>query len=175
MTTIQRIDPRGQLPKKVEQVKHWLDLLSLRYIILSDLEDGTYTFLLTLKNCPDINISLENEYSHITFFSNGLTSLVETDEDVIHEFLLQVLRIQARYFTSRVIVTGEKDYLRIFLGYRFDEMSMYRFSRKIRELIDFVRDIAKLLDEFKMHEIWRDIEQEPKYPEINVDDRVRFI
>jgi len=175
LTTIHRIDPREQLPKKVEQVKHWLDLLSLRYIILSDLEDGTYTFLLTLKNCPDINISLENDFSHITFFSNGLTSLINEDDSVVHEFLRQVLRAQARYFTSRVIITGEKDYLRIFLGYRFDEMSMYRFSRKIRELIEFVREIAKLLDEYKMQELWRDIEQEPKYPEINVDDRVRFI
>ena len=48
-----------RIPKKVEQIKHWLDLLRLEHVILSDSHDGSFTFLLPIKNCPDINIALE--------------------------------------------------------------------------------------------------------------------
>ena len=54
-------------------------------------------------------------------------------------------------------------------------MVMYRFSRKVRELIQFVKEIAELIDELKMNELWRDTEQEPKFPAIDVRERVRFL
>ena len=86
-----------------------------------------------------------------------------------------MLRIQSKYFTSRVILTGSTDDVRIFQGYRFDEVSMYRFSRKIRELIQFVKEVALLIEEHKMNELWRETEQEPKFPEIDISERVRFL
>jgi hypothetical protein len=177
MKTIHRIDPRAKLPKPVEQVKHWLDLLRLEYVILADMQDETYTFLLTIKNCPDINIALENNFSHISFFSNGLTSLFDVPEDTINSFLRQILQLQGNYFTGRVISTGEEEdeNLRVFIGFRFDEMSMYRFSRKIRELIQFAKEVSEIIEKHKMKEIWRDTEQEPRFPTINMKERVRFI
>ncbi|MHA1946721.1 MAG: hypothetical protein ACW97W_11485 [Candidatus Hodarchaeales archaeon] len=52
---------------------------------------------------------------------------------------------------------------------------MYRFSRKIRELIQFVKEVAKLIEEHKMNELWRETEQEPKFPAIDISERVRFL
>ena len=85
------------------------------------------------------------------------------------------LKVQGHYFTGRVISTSPQEDLRVFLGFRFDEMSMYRFSRKIRELIQFVKEISTLLEKHKMNELWRDTEQEPKFPEIDVRERIRFL
>ena len=173
--SIRPFNEQTEVPKQVEQVKHWLDLLGLEFIILTHENHGGFNFLLPLKNCPDIHIALENNFNHISFFSNGLTRLTEEPQERITPFLLDLLRLQGEFFTSRLISTGSYDELRIFIGFRFDEMSMYRFSRKLRELIQFVREIAKLLDQHKMNELWRDTEQEPKFPEIDVRERVRFL
>ncbi|MFW9778143.1 MAG: hypothetical protein ACFFE8_04750 [Candidatus Heimdallarchaeota archaeon] len=54
-------------------------------------------------------------------------------------------------------------------------MSMYRFSRKVRELTQFVKEIADLIEKHELNEYWRDIEQEPKYPNIDLRERVRFL
>ncbi len=175
MRSIQPISKHTRIPKQVEQIKHWLDLLRLEYVILSDSHDGSYTFLLPIKNCPDINITLDKDFSHLSFFSNGLTRLSRESEDVVHSFLRQLMKLQSHYFTSRVITTSPQEDLRVFLGFRFDEMSMYRFSRKIRELIQFVKEISELIDKQKMNELWRDTEQEPKFPEIDVRERIRFL
>ena len=104
-----------------------------------------------------------------------MTSLKKEPEEAVIGFLRKVLQIQGKYFTSRVITTGPNEDLRIFLGYRLDEVSMYRFSRKIRELIHFVKEVAALLDEFKLDELWRKTEQEPKFPAIDISERVRFL
>lgn len=175
MRSIQPISKHTKIPKQVEQIKHWLDLLRLEYVILSDSHDGSYTFLLPIKNCPDINITLEKDFSHLSFFSNGLTRLSRESEDVVHSFLRQLMKLQSHYFTSRVITTSPQEDLRVFLGFRFNEMSMYRFSRKIRELIQFVKEISELIDKQKMNELWRDTEQEPKFPEIDIRERIRFL
>lgn len=175
MRSIQPISKNMMIPKKVEQIKHWLDLLRLEHVILSDSHDGSFTFLLPIKNCPDINIALERDFSHLSFFSNGLTRLSRESKDVVHSFLRKLMKLQSHYFTSRVITTSSHEDLRVFIGFRFDEMSMYRFSRKVRELIQFVKEISKLIDEHKMNELWRDTEQEPKFPEIDVSERIRFL
>lgn len=163
------------LPQKVEQIKHWLDLLRIEHVILKDNHDNAFNILLPIKNCPDIHIALESNYTHISFFSNGLTSLKKEPDHSVSSFLRRLLQIQAKYFTSRVITTGPNEDLRIFLGYRLDEVTMYRFSRKIREMIHFVKEVAALLEEFKMDELWRQTEQEPKFPAIDISERVRFI
>lgn len=175
MRTISPIKKHSQIPEQVEQIKHWLDLLRLEYVILVDSKDGGYTFLLPIKNCPDIHIALENHFAHITFFSNGLTCLSIEPDDIVHSFLRKTLVLQSKYFASRLVITSSKEDLRLFLGFRFDEMSMYRFSRKVRELIQFVKEISKLIDEHNMNELWRDTEQEPKFPAIDVRERVRFL
>ncbi|MFX0126237.1 MAG: hypothetical protein ACFFAE_21635 [Candidatus Hodarchaeota archaeon] len=176
MRSLQPIDNKYmKFPKQLEQIKHWLDLLSLEYVILSDSHDGSFTFLLPIKNCPDINITLDKDFSHISFFSNGLTRLSNEPKDVVHSFLRKLLKVQGHYFTSRVISTSPQEDLRVFLGFRFDEMSMYRFSQKIRELIQFVKEISMLIEKHKMNELWRDTEQEPKFPEIDVRERIRFL
>ncbi|MFX1335576.1 MAG: hypothetical protein ACFFAM_14215 [Promethearchaeota archaeon] len=175
MRSIQPINKYTKFPKQIDQIKQWLDLLRLEYVILSDSHDGSYTFLLPIKNSPDINITLEKDFSHISFFSNGLTRLTSEPKDVVHTFLRQVMKIQGHYFTSRVVSTSSQEDLRVFIGFRFDEMSMYRFSRKIRELIQFVKEISELIEKFKMNELWRDTEQEPRYPEIDVRERIRFL
>ena len=175
MKSIHPITARTSLPKKIERIKHWLDLLGLEYVILKDSQDNAFNLLLPIKKCPDIHIALESNFAHISFYSNGLTSLAEESQKTVNSFLKQLLRLQSKYFTSRAILTGSTDDLRIFLGYRFDEVSMYRFSRKIRELIQFVKEVAKLIDEHKMNELWRETEQEPKFPEIDISERVRFL
>ncbi len=175
MSKLQPIKNESNIPKQVERVKHWLDLLGLDYVILTDEKDGGFTFLVPIQKYPDINVSLDKEFAHISFFSNGLTRLSEEPDDVIQSFLRQVLKLQSQYFTSRVIITGSNDDVRVFLGFRYDEMSMYRFSRKIRELIHFVQVISSIIDEHKMTELWRDTEQEPKFPTIDVRERVRFL
>jgi len=175
MRSIHPITAQTTLPKKIEQIKHWLDLLGIEYIILKDNQDNAFNMLLPIKECPDIHIALESNFTHISFFSNGLTSLAEEPQDAVQSFLKQILRLQSKYFTSRVILTGSSDDLRIFLGYRFDEVSMYRFSRKIRELIQFVKEIAKLIEDHEMNELWRETEQEPKFPAIDISERVRFL
>jgi hypothetical protein len=175
MRSLQPIDKHIKFPKQIEQIKHWLDLLGLEYVILSDSHDDSFTFLLPIKNCPDINITLEKDFSHISFFSNGLTRLSNESKDVVNSFLRNVLKLQGHYFASRVISTSPSEDLRVFLGFRFDEMSMYRFSRKIRELIQFVKEISILIEKHKMNELWRDTEQEPKFPEIDMRERVRFL
>lgn len=175
MRSLHPISKHMKLPKQIEQIKHWLDLLGLQYVILSDSHDGSITFLLPIKNCPDINITLEKDFFHISFFSNGLTCLSKESEDVVSSFLRQVIKVQGHYFASRIISTGPQEDLRVFLGFRFDEMSMYRFSRKIRELIQFVKEISTLIEKHKMNELWRDTEQEPKFPEIDVRERIRFL
>ncbi|UCG01050.1 MAG: hypothetical protein JSW11_15710 [Candidatus Heimdallarchaeota archaeon] len=175
MGSLQPIDKYMKFPKQIEQIKHWLDLLGLEYVILSDSHDGSFTFLLPIKNCPDINITLEKDFSHISFFSNGLTRLSNESKDTINSFLRGVMKVQGHYFTGRVISTGSSEDLRVFLGFRFDEMSMYRFSRKIRELIQFVKEISMLIEKNKMNELWRDTEQEPKFPEIDIRERIRFL
>lgn len=175
MRTIHRIDPRADLPKQVDQVKQWLDLLRFEYVILADLQNETYTFLLTIKDCPDINITLENGYSHISFFSNALTELKEASEEVILSLMKEILKIQGQFFTGRVILTGENEELRTFNGYRYDEMSMYRFARKVRELLQFVKELSLLIEKYRLKEIWRDTEQEHRFPRIDVKERVRFI
>ncbi len=175
MRSIQPITNHTRIPKQVEQIKHWLDLLRLEYVILSDSHDASFTFLLPIKNCPDINITLEKGFSHLSFFSNGLTRLSNESEDVVHSFLRQLMKLQSHYFTGRVISTSPQEDLRVFLGFRYDEMSMYRFSRKIRELIQFVKEISELIDNYKMNELWRDTEQEPKFPEIDIRERIRFL
>ena len=175
MRTTQPVKSQTILPQKVEQIKHWLDLLGLEHVMLKDTHDSAFNILLPIKNCPDIHIALESNFTHISFFSNGLTSLKNESEKAVLSFLLKLLRIQGKYFTSRVITTGPNEDLRIFLGYRLDEVSMYRFSRKIRELIHFVKEVAALLEEFKMDELWRQTEQEPKFPAIDISERVRFL
>jgi hypothetical protein len=175
MRSLQPIDKYIKFPKQVDQIKHWLDLLGLEYVILSDSQDDSFTFLLPVKNCPDINITLEKDFSHISFFSNGLTRLSNEPKDVVHSFLRNVMKIQGHYFTSRVISTGASEDLRVFIGFRLDEMSMYRFSRKIRELMQFVKEISLLIEKHKMNELWRDTEQEPKFPEIDMRERIRFL
>jgi len=175
MRTIHRIDPRADLPKQVDQVKQWLDLLRFEYVILADLQNETYTFLLTIKDCPDINITLEDGYSHISFFSNALTELKEASEEVILSLMKEILKIQGQFFTGRVILTGENEELRTFNGYRYDEMSMYRFARKVRELLQFVKELSLLIEKYRLKEIWRDTEQEHRFPRIDVRERVRFI
>ncbi len=175
MRSISPIKENSDIPKQVEQIKHWLDLLRLEYVILQDSRDGGYTFLLPIKNCPDIHIAMETNFSHISFFSNGLTRLSIEPDEVVHYFLRKAMKLQSNYFTSRLIITSSKEDLRLFIGFRFDEMSMYRFSRKVRELIQFVKEIAELIDEFKMNELWRDTEQEPKFPAIDLRERVRFL
>ena len=175
MPSLQPINRYMKLPKQLEQIKHWLDLLGLEYVILADSQDSSFIFLLPVKNCPDINITLEKDFSHISFFSNGLTRLSNESEDVVHTFLRDVVRIQGHYFTSRVISTSPSEDIRVFLGFRLDEMSMYRFSRKIRELIQFVKEISILIEKHKMEELWRDTEQEPKIPEIDMRERIRFL
>ncbi|MHA1941602.1 MAG: hypothetical protein ACW97P_07735 [Candidatus Hodarchaeales archaeon] len=175
MNPIRPVDSRESLPKKIEQIIHWIDLIGLEHVILRDSPDGTYNILLPIKNCPDIHIALESNFTHISFFSNGLTTLgLETDK-VVCDFLRKILRLQGNYFTSRVITTGSNDDLRIFLGYRLDEVSMYRFSRKIRELIQFVKEVALLIEEFGMNELWRKTELEPKFPAIDIRERIRFL
>jgi len=164
MRSIHPITAQTSLPKKIEQIKHWLDLLGIEYIILKDNQDNTFNILLPIKDCPDIHIALESNFTHISFFSNGLTSLAKESQDAVQSFLKQILRLQSKYFTSRVILTGSSDDLRIFLGYR-----------KIRELIQFVKEIAKLIEEHKMNELWRETEQEPKFPAIDISERVRFL
>lgn len=175
MRSFQPIDKQTKLPKQVEQIKHWLDLLRLEFVLLSNSQDGSYTFLLPIKNCPDINIALEHDFSHISFFSNGLTRLRQEPEEVVSTFLRNLLQLQSKYFTSRVIITSPQEDLRVFLGFRFDEMSMFRFSRKVRELIQFVKDVAELIENHRMNELWRDTEQEPKFPEIDLRERIRFL
>lgn len=175
MRSISPIKEQSDIPEQVEQVKHWLDLLRLEYVILLDSKDGGYTFLLPIKNCPDIHVALETNFAHISFFSNGLTRLSVEPDEIVHSFLRKAMKLQSKYFTSRLIVTSSQEDLRVFLGFRLDEMSMYRFSRKIRELIQFVKEIAELIDELKMNELWRDTEQEPKFPAIDVRERVRFL
>ena len=175
MRSIHPISKQSKIPKQVEQIKHWLDLLRLEYVILSDSQDGSYTFLLPIKECPDINITLENEFTHLSFFSNGLTCLSEESEDVVQSFLRKLLQLQSQYFTGRIISTGPQEHIRVFIGFRYDEMSMYRFARKVRELIQFVKEISELIEQHKMNELWRDTEQEPKFPEIDVRERVRFL
>ncbi|NHJ02415.1 MAG: hypothetical protein EAX86_09795 [Candidatus Heimdallarchaeota archaeon] len=164
-----------EAPKQIEQIKHWLDLLGLEYVILTHEGYGGFNFLIPLKNCPDIHVALDSNLNHISFFSNGLTRLSGEPQETLIPFLLDLLRLQGQYFTSRLISTGSNDELRLFIGFRFDEMSMYRFSRKLRELMQFVKEIAKLIDHHKMNELWRDTEQEPKFPEIDVRERVRFL
>ncbi len=175
MRSISPVKDQSAIPKQVDQIKQWLDLLRLEYVILLDSKDGGYTFLLPIKNCPDIHIALENNFTHITFFSNGLTCLSQEPDEVVHLFLRKVMILQSKYFTGRVVITGSKEDLRLFLGFRFNEMNMYRFSRKIRELIQFVKEVAQLIDEHRMNEIWRDTEQEPKFPTIDVSERIRFL
>ena len=175
MRSISPIKENTRLPKPIEQIKHWLDLLRLDYVILVDSKDGSFTFLLPIKNCPDIHIGLENNYTHISFFSNGLTRLSEEPDDIVHMFLRKIMVLQSKYFTARLVTTSTKEDLRLFIGFRFNEMNMYRFSRKVRELIQFVKEIAELIDEHKMNELWRDTEQEPKFPIIDVSERVRFL
>ncbi len=175
MRSIHPISKQSKIPKQVEQIKHWLDLLRLEYVILSDSLDGSYTFLLPIKECPDINITLEHDFTHLSFFSNGLTCLSKESEDVVQSFLRKLLQLQGQYFTSRIISTGPHEHIRVFVGCRYDEMSMYRFARKIRELIQFVKEISELIEHHKMNELWRDTEQEPKFPEIDVRERVRFL
>jgi len=169
------IDNDAKLPKQIDQVKHWLDLLGLEHVILIDPRDGSYSFLLPIKNCPDIHIALDNKFSHISFFSNALTCLSKESDKDLSQFIRKILHLQSKYFTSRIVTTGSNEDLRVFLGYRFDEVSMYRFSRKIRELIQFLTEIADLIDKHHMKELWRDTEQEPKYPEIDIRERVRFL
>lgn len=166
---------RESLPKQVERIIHWIDLIGLEHVILRDTPDGTYNILLPIKNSPDIHIALESNFTHISFFSNGLTRLGLEKKDVVSEFLLKLIRLQGNYFTSRVITTGSNDDLRIFLGYRLDEVSMYRFSRKTRELMQFVKEVALLIEEFGMNELWRKTEQEPKFPAIDIRERIRFL
>ena len=175
MRSIHPITAKTSLPKQIEQIKHWLDLLGIEYIILKDNQDSAFNILLPIKDCPDIHIALESNYTHISFFSNGLTSLAKEKQKTVNSFLSNILRLQSKYFTSRVILTGSSDDIRIFQGYRFDEVTMYRFSRKIRELIQFVREIAKIIEDHGMNELWRETEQEPKFPEIDISERVRFL
>ncbi|MHA1967563.1 MAG: hypothetical protein ACW964_07155 [Candidatus Hodarchaeales archaeon] len=175
MRSINPVKEQSAIPKQVDRIKQWLDLLRLEYVILVDSKDGGYTFLLPIKNCPDIHIALEHNFAHITFFSNGLTCLSEESDEVVHTFLRKVLIMQSKYFTSRIVTTGSKEDLRLFLGFRFKEMNMYRFSRKVRELIQFVKEVAQLIDEHRMNEIWRDTEQEPKFPTIDISERIRFL
>ncbi|WP_455142039.1 hypothetical protein [Candidatus Hodarchaeum mangrovi] len=175
MRTIHRIDPRADLPKQVDRIKQWLELLRFEYVILADLQNKTYTFLLTVKDCPDLNITLENGYSHISFFSNALTELKEAPEKVVLDFLKDILNIQGQFFTGRIILTSENEELRIFNGYRYDEMSMYRFARKVRELLQFLKELSLLIEKYKLKEIWRDTEQEHRFPKIDIRERVRFI
>ncbi len=175
MNPIRPINSRESLPKKIEQIIHWIDLIGLEHVILQDSPDDTVDILLPIKNCPDIHIALGRSFTHISFYSNGLTSLGLEAENVVFQFLRKLLRLQGNYFTSRVITTGENDDLRIFLGYRLDEVSMYRFSRKIRELIQFVKEVALLIEEFGMNELWRKTEQEPKFPAIDIKERIRFL
>jgi hypothetical protein len=175
MRSIHPISDRAKIPKQVEQVKHWLDLLRLEYVILANPENGGYTFLLPIKECPDIHIALENQFAHMSFFSNALTCLSKESDETVHSFLRDLLRLQSQFFTGRIITTGSHEDLRLFVGFRFDEVTMYRFSRKIRELIQFVKEISKLIEKYHMNELWRDTEQEPKFPEIDVRERVRFL
>ncbi|MFX1284879.1 MAG: hypothetical protein ACFFB5_14555 [Promethearchaeota archaeon] len=175
MRSIHPITNHTRIPKQIEQIKHWLDLLRLDYVILSNSHDSSFTFLLPIKNCPDINITIEGDFSHISFFSNGLTRLSTESKEAVNSFLRQLMQLQSHYFTSRVISTSPQEDLRVFLGFRYNEMSMYRFSRKIRELIQFVKEVSELIDKHKMNELWRDTEQEPKFPEIDVRERIRFL
>jgi hypothetical protein len=175
MRSIHPISNHKKIPKQVEQIKIWLNLLRLEYVILSDNQDGGYSFLLPIQNCPDIHIALENEFTHISFFSNALTCLSKEPDETVHAFLRKLLRLQSKYFTSRVISTGSDEDLRVFMGFRFDEVSMYRFSRKIRELMQFVKEISEIINEFQMNEMWRDTEQEPRFPGIDLKERVRFL
>ena len=102
MRSIHPISKQTKIPKQVEQIKHWLDLLRLEYVILTDSQDGSYTFLLPIKECPDINITLEHDFSHISFFSNGLTCLSRESEDVVHSFLRKLLQLQSQYLGVRI-------------------------------------------------------------------------
>ncbi len=163
------------LPKKVEQIKHWIELIGLEPVILKDSQEGAFNIIIPIKECPDVHVALESKFIHISFFSNGLTSLEKEPDKTVHAFLRKLLRLQSKYFSSRVITTGSNDDLRIFLGYRLDEVSMYRFSRKLRELIQFVKEIALLIEEHGMNELWRQTEQEPKFPAIDISERVRFL
>jgi hypothetical protein len=163
------------LPKQVEQIKHWLDLIGLEHFILKDFQDGAFHIILPIKGCPDIHIAIESKFTHISFFSNGLTRLKDEQETVVAQFLRKLISLQGKYFTSRVITTGQNEDLRIFMGYRLDEVSMYRFSRKIRELIQFVKEVSLLIEEFKLNELWRQTEQDPVHPAIDVSERIRFI
>lgn len=175
MRSFKPVKEQSAIPKQVDQIKQWLNLLRLEYVILVDSRDGGYTFLLPITNCPDIHVALENNFAYITFFSNGLTCLSQEPDEVVHTFLRKVMILQSKYFTSRIVTTGSKEDLRLYLGFRFSEMNMYRFSRKIRELIQFVKEVAQLIDEHKMNEIWRDTEQEPKFPTIDISERIRFL
>jgi hypothetical protein len=163
------------LPKRVERIKHWIELIGLENVILKDTHTGDFNIIIPIKDCPDIHVALESKFTHISFFSSGLTSLGKESNKTVHEFLRKLLRIQSKYFSSRVITTGSNDDLRIFLGYRLDEVSMYRFTRKVRELIQFVKEIALLIEKYNMNELWRETEQEPKFPAIDVSERVRFL
>lgn len=163
------------LPKQVEQIKHWIELIGLDPVLIKDSKEQAFNFIIPIKACPDIHVALESKFKHISFFSNVLTSLKDESDKNVQEFLQRLLRLQSKYFSSRVIATGPSDDVRIFLGYRLDEVSMYRFSRKIRELIQFVQEIALLIEELGMSELWRQTEQEPKFPEIDISERVRFL
>lgn len=163
------------LPIQIQQVKHWLELLQFEHVVLVEPKNGTYSFLLPIRDSPDIHISLDKDYTHISFFSNGLTSLSAESDEKVHRFLRDIMGLQSSYFTSRVISTGPKEEIRVFLGFRLIEMSMYRFSRKIQELCQFVKEVADLIDKNELNEDWRDLEQEPKYPDIDLRERVRFL
>ena len=175
MSSRHRRNAQFSLPKKVERIKHWIELIGLEPVILKHSHSGDFNIIIPIKDCPDIHVALESKFTHISFFSNGLTSLGKESDKSVHGFLRKLLQLQSKYFSSRVITTGPSDDLRIFLGYRLDEVSMYRFSRKIRELIQFVREIANLIEEYGMNELWRHTEQEPKFPAIDVSERVRFL
>ncbi|MFW9778144.1 MAG: hypothetical protein ACFFE8_04755 [Candidatus Heimdallarchaeota archaeon] len=107
------------LPKQIQQVKHWLELLNLEHILMVEPKEKTYSFLLPIKDSPDLHISLDKEFIHVSFFSNGLTFLSVENGDRVLGFLRDILELQSSYFTSRVITTGKKKEIRVFFGLSF--------------------------------------------------------
>jgi hypothetical protein len=152
-------------PEIVDQLAHWGSLLGLNLVIQRDKRDGAWLIVIIWKDAPDIFFEIDYKGRNMTFYSNVLTELKsENSKDKLYDFLYEVMNRQSLYQTVRVCAgklrETETHMIKIYSKYRATALNMQLLSNLIMDAQKLLEHIKNLIVEFKLPEVWREMEGE---------------
>ena len=159
------IDNIDEEPIFVFKTANWLELADLKFIPLRDKNTGSYAFLLKWKEIPDYHLEIDKDGKNFLIFSNVVTNLNDQSLEKVVEFWMRVSSPSLQYSPVKMVYDPETGNVRAHLHLFWFELNAELFIRIVKSVAKLMEDVANIVDDLELPDIWRKTEGEEKNEE----------